>query len=110
MYILNNLGELQKFDLLSLLRDILTGKGEVSLLLHRCDCSMLRLVVASREIKIFRTQKTFDFGLNNSNTFYHILLLKRFEIHKINTSTFDAALDFQLDFAIFKWSIFGRFV
>jgi len=56
LYILNNLGELQKFDLLSLLRDILTGKGEVFLLLHRCDCSMLWLVVASREIKIFRTQ------------------------------------------------------
>jgi fucose 4-O-acetylase-like acetyltransferase len=27
LYILNNLGELQKFDLLSLLRDILTGSG-----------------------------------------------------------------------------------
>jgi len=81
LYILNNLGELQKFDLLSLLRDILTGKGEVSLLLHRCDCSMLGLVVASREIKIFRTQKTFGFGLNNSNNFYKILLLKRSQIH-----------------------------
>jgi hypothetical protein len=103
------LGELQKFDLLSLLRDILTGKGEVSLLLHRCDCSMLRLVVASREIKIFRTQKTFGFGLNNSNTFYNILLLKRFQIH-IHTSTFDAALDFQLDLAIFNRSIFGPLV
>ena len=109
MYILNNLGELQKFDLLSLLRDILTGKGEVSLLLHSCDCSMLRLVVASREIKMFRTQKNFGFGLNNSNNFYNILLLKRFQIH-INTSTFDAALDFQLDLAIFNRSIFGPLV
>jgi len=108
-YILNNLGELQKFDLLSLLRDILTGKGEVSLLLHSCDCSMLRLVVASREIKIFRTQKTFGFGLNNSNNFYNILLLKRFQIY-INTSTFERALDFQWDLAIFNRSIFGRFV
>ena len=107
LYILNNLGELQKFDLLSLLRDILTGKGEVSLLLHGCDCSMLPLVVASREIKIFRTQKNLGFGLNNANSFYNILLLKRFQIHKINTSTFDAALDFQLDFAIFNSSIFG---
>jgi hypothetical protein len=103
------LGELQKFDLLSLVRDILTGKGEVSLLLHRCDCSMLRLVVASREIKIFRTKKTFGFGLNNSNNFYNILLLKRFQIY-INTSTFDRALDFQWDLAIFNRSIFGRFV
>jgi len=94
LYILNNLGELQKFDLLSLLRDIVTGKGEVSLLLHRCDCSMLRLVVASREIKIFRSQETFGFGLNNSNNFYNILLLKRFSLHKINTSTLDGALDF----------------
>ena len=109
LYILNNLGDLQKFDLLSLLRDILTGKGEVSLLLHRCDCSMLRLVVASREIKIFRTKKNFGFGLNNSNNFYNLLLLNRFPIH-INTSTFDGALDFQLDFAIFNWSIFGRLV
>jgi len=93
LYILNNLGELQKFDLLSLLRDIMTGKGEVSLLLHRCDCSMLRLVVASREIKIFRTQKSLGFGLNNSNNFYNILLLKRFSLHKNNTSTIDGALD-----------------
>ncbi len=67
---------------------------------------MLRLVVASREIKIFRIQKILGFGLNNSNTFYNILLLKRFQIH-INTSSFDRALDFQLDFAIFNRSIFG---
>jgi len=53
---------------------------------------MLRLVVASREIKIFRTQKNCDFGLNNSNNFYKILLFKRFSIHKINTSTIDGAL------------------
>jgi len=68
---------------------------------------MLPLVVASREIKIFRSQKNLGFGLNNANSFYNILLLKRFQIHKINTSTFDAALDFQLDFAIFNSSIFG---
>ncbi len=106
LYILNNLGEIQKFDLLSLLRDILTGFSDASLLLHRCDCSMLRLVVASREIKIFRTQKSFGFGLNNSNNFYNLLLLNRFPIH-IHTSTFDGAMDFQLDFAIFNWPIFG---
>jgi hypothetical protein len=68
---------------------------------------MLPLMVASREIKIFRTQKNLRFELNNANSFYNILLLKRFQIHKINTSTFDAALDFQLDFAIFNSSIFG---
>jgi hypothetical protein len=68
---------------------------------------MLPLMVASREIKIFRTQKNLRFELNNANSFYNILLLKRFQIHKINTSTFDAALDFHLDFAIFNSSIFG---
>ena len=71
---------------------------------------MLPLVVASREIKIFRTQKNLRFELNNANIFYNILLLKGFQIHKINTSTFDAALDFQLDLAIFNRSIFGPLV
>jgi hypothetical protein len=54
---------------------------------------MLQLVVASREIKIFRTQKIFGCGFNNSNNFYNIILLKRFSLHKINTSTLDGALD-----------------
>jgi hypothetical protein len=36
-------------------------------------------------------------------------ILKRFQIH-INTSTFDAALDFQLDLVIFNRSIFGLLV